>query len=221
MSLHVHINSGILSDERKELYATLFEEFRTTLAFAGKCRREDGPKVAEMTQAWIKRYLEMGFGMAPYLHLFHIHLPMSVALLGGQDRLSGELVELQNDSIKKTHLRKTNRKNPALTLRNQLRVEYHERIERLQRLSSDKRKSKSRHPDFGKRLREKEKENRDQEDERRREATLALRNQYCNLTDKDLKERIYRQTGRRTLKRGRDALLSILWNLENGGSAGQ
>ena len=79
------------SEERKQKYASLFEDFHSALSFAGKCNTEDGPNVATMTSTWIKAFLDMGFTMAPYPHIFHAHLAMSVAVLGGQDKFNGEL----------------------------------------------------------------------------------------------------------------------------------
>ena len=206
-------SSGVLSEERANKFATLYEEFNAALTFAGKCGKEDGERVSEMTQAWTRKYLYM----APYLHLFHAHLGKSVSLLGGQDRLSGELVELANDALKKTHLRKTNRLNPSLTLRNQLRIEHHEREEAERKAQAGKRKKKSQHPSCGENTRRREKENRAQEEERRREATEALKSRYSHLSDQDLKNEIRRRTGKRTQKRGRDALLTIMCNLDDGG----
>ena len=50
-------------------------------------------ELACQTRAWMKLFLRLGLEMAPYVRDFHIHLPMSVKLFEGQDRLSGELVE--------------------------------------------------------------------------------------------------------------------------------
>ena len=87
----LRLSSGLLTEERKQKYAWLFENFHSTLSFAGKCKEEDGPKIAAMASTWIKEFLNMGFTMAPYPHIFHAHLAMSVAVLGGQDKFNGEL----------------------------------------------------------------------------------------------------------------------------------
>ena len=124
-------STGVLPENVKMQFAELYESFDAILTFAGKCAPEDADELARQTRAWTKLFLKLGLEMAPYVHDFHIHLPMSVKLFGGQDRLSGELVEKKNDCLKKTHLRKTNRKDPQMTLRTQLRIEHHERKRQL------------------------------------------------------------------------------------------
>ena len=105
--------------------------------------------VAMRTRKWITIFVAMGMKVTPYAHLFHLYLPMSIELYGGIDRFSGELVEACNDDIKRTHLRRTNRKNPCLTLQTQLRIELQARKAEIRKLiTPDTRKRKARllHP---------------------------------------------------------------------------
>ena len=160
------------------------------------------------TSLWTQKYVTMGFRVKPYVHFFNIHLPMSVKILGPQDRFSGELVELKNDSVKKTHLRRTNRKDPAMTLRSQLRIEFHEMKDKEEKFLEErtkKRKAREQHPSVaeGNRLRQKEK--RRSEDEERQRLTASQR-PYANHSIPELKEVIRTKTGKKTLKRSRDAL---------------
>ena len=122
----IRSSSGVVADDDREPIATLFEGFVEILDLAGKCQRTAASEVATKTQAWIATYISLGWKITPYVHILHVHLPMSVMLHGGQDRFSGELVELKNDALKKTHLRRTNRRNPKLTLQTQLRLELQE-----------------------------------------------------------------------------------------------
>ena len=102
-------------------------------------------------------------------------------------------MELKNDSIKKTHLRKTNRKNPLQTLQIQLRVEHHERNERLRRIQAERVRDKGprrTNPTAGEKTRQRERENHRNEEEMRHQAILSLRSQYHHLSDKELKNEI-------------------------------
>ena len=101
----IRASTNVFPEEVKHKFAELVETLDSTLRFAGACSKEDAPEVARRTHNWIKLYQELGFEVKPYDHIFHLHLPKSVELFGGQDELSGELVELKNDSLKKTHLR--------------------------------------------------------------------------------------------------------------------
>ena len=102
---------------------------------------------------------------------------MSVKLLGPQDRFSGELVELKKDAVKKAHLRRTNRKDPAMTLRSQLRIEYHETKEKEETFlkeSQKKRKPRKQHSSVGEGNRIREKEKRRNEDAERLRLTEGV-----------------------------------------------
>ena len=213
----LRVSTNVLPDEVKLKFALLFETLDSTLCFAGKCKKEDAAEVAQRTNTWIKLYLELGFQIKPYDHIFHLHLPMSVQLFGGQDRLSGELVEKKNDSLKKTHSRKTNRMNPQMTLRTQLRIEYHEENQELKAFEKNKkRKARTQDPSVADRNRERGKENRRQEDEERRQMT-EQRRPYSDLSILELRNLVQRKTGKRTLKRNREALLDMIWHSDNGG----
>ena len=158
----IRSSSGVFSEKRKEEYADLYESLSNIFKFAGQCKREDAEELALQTSLWTQKYVTMGFRVKPYVHFFNIHLPMSVKILGPQDRFSGELVELKNDSVKKTHLRRTNRKDPAMTLRSQLRIEFHKMKDKEEKFLEErtkKRKAREQHPSVaeGNRLRQKEK----------------------------------------------------------------
>ena len=198
-------------------FAQLYEDFDAALSFAGTCNPEDADEVARRTRAWVKLFLELGLQMAPYVHDFHLHLPMSVKLFGGQDRLSGELVEKKNDSLKRTHLQKTNRKDPQMTLRTQLRIEWHERAKQLKEFEEGKkRKSRTQHPSVAEGNRQREKERRGREDTERRQFSDD-QSPYSELSILQLKELIQTKTGKRTQKRTREALLDILRSVEHVG----
>ena len=213
----IRASTNVLPEELKLKFALLFETLDSTLSFAGKCRKEDAAEVARRTNTWIKLYLELGFEIKPYDHVFHLHLPNSVELFGGQDRLSGELVEKKNDSLKKTHSRKTNRMNPQMTLRTQLRIEHHEQNQEMKAFEKNrKRKARTQDPSVTERIRERGKENRRQEDEERRKLT-EQRRPYSDLSILDLRNLVQEKTGKRTLKRTREALIDMIWHAENGG----
>ena len=213
----IRASTGVLPDNLKMKFAQLYEDFDSTLSFAGTCNPEGADEVASRTRAWVKLFLELGLQMAPYVHDFHLHLPMSVKLFGGQDRLSGELVEKKNDCLKRTHLRKTNRKDPQMTLRTQLRIEHHERARQLKELEEGKkRKSRTQHPSVAEGNRRKEKERRGREDAERRQFTED-QSPYLQLSIPQLKELIQTKTGKKTQKRTREALLDILRSVDHVG----
>ena len=148
----IRSSTGVFSDKSRDKFADLYESFISILMFAGQCQRENVEELALQTSIWTRKYIFMGLKVKPYVHFFNIHLPMSVKLLGPQDHFSGELVELKNDAVKKTHLRRTNRKDPAMTLRSQLRIEYHdtkEKEETFLKESQKKRKPREQHPSVG------------------------------------------------------------------------
>ena len=79
-----------------------------------------------------------------------------------------------------------------------------------------KRKARTQDPSVAERNRERGKENRRQEDEERQRLT-EQRRPYSELSILDLRNLMQRKTGKRTLKRSRDALLDIIWNADYGG----
>ena len=118
----------------------------------------------------------MGMKVTPYAHLFHLHLPMSVESNGGIDRFSGELVEACNDDVKRTHLRRTDRKNPCLTLQAQLWIELQARKSGIRKLATPdtrKRKAGQQHPWQAYGIHEFQKEQRRRVDAERHQASLA------------------------------------------------
>lgn len=199
----IRSSTNVFPEELKLKFAQLYETLDATLSFAGKCRKEDAAEVAQRTDAWIRLYLELGYQIKPYDHIFHLHLPKSVELFGGQDRLSG----------------KTNRMKPQMTLRTQLRIEFHEQYQELKAFRKNKaakRKSRTQDPSVTERNREREKDKRRKEDEERRILT-EQRRRYSDLSILDLKNLVQNKTGKRTLKRSREALLDMISNADYGG----
>ena len=209
-------SSGVFSDDDRAKFAFLFEELHSVLTFAGKCQRSDAAEVASRTRRWIAAFVAMGIKITPYAHLFHLHLPMSVQLYGGIDRFSGELVEACNDDIKRTHLRRTDRKNPCLTLQTQLRIELQERKAEIRKLSipdTRKRKAGQQHPWQAYGIREFQQNQRQREDEERQQATAAQLGPLDALSVAELRDLIHSKTGKRTRKQNRENLVAILMNL--------
>ena len=97
-----------------------------------------------------------------------------------------------------------------MTLRTQLRIEYHEQAQEVKAFQQNKkRKARTQDPSVAERNRERGKENRRQEDEERQRLT-EQRRPYSELSILDLRKLVQRKTGKRTLKRSRDALLDII-----------
>ena len=213
----IKTSSGVFPEAIRDKLASLFINFNATLQFAGKCERTDADQVAAQTNAFITDYVAMGFSITPYLHIYHLHLPKSIALHGGQDRFSGELLEAQNDAIKKTHLRRTDRKHPKLTLQTQLRIELQERKCELDALAakSRKRTQRQQHPWQAVGVRERENRKRRHDEQEQQEATLAQQSPYDNLSVEELKQRIQAK-GKKTKKQKPEKLRDILWSLEQG-----
>ena len=205
-------------EDQKEKLASLFEEFHDLLSFAGTCQRNDAEEVARRANHWIRSYISMGCRVTPYAHLFVTHLPYSVKLFGGVSRLSGELVEAANDSVKKTHLRKTNHRSPKLTLQTQLRVELQEAQGKLEAHRNPvvrKRKQMAQHPWQGQGIKEREKRQRLQEEEERATVTAAQQPSYSNLSAKELRDMIHARSGEKTRKQNRIPLLDILNRIDS------
>ena len=135
-------SSDVFPEPTKEPLAEVIEMFVDCLAFAGKCNKEDAEDLAAKTNAFLTAFLNLeekglkGFGkgnITPYLHWLHCHVPFSVSLFGGLDKLSGELLEAQNDEIKKTHSRRTHCKDVRMTLQMEKRREAQQMAEELER----------------------------------------------------------------------------------------
>ena len=214
----IRSSTNVFPEEVKDRLASLFEEFNSLLSFVANCQRKDAEAVAQRANLWVRSYIEMGCRVTPYVHLFVTHLPYSVKLFGGMSRLSGELVEAANDSIKKTHLRKTDHRSPRLTLQTQLRIELQDAQAKLEahlNPTTRKRKPAAQHPWQGQGLKEREKRKRMEEEEERATATAAQESPYSNLTEKELKDLIYARGGVKTRKQNRVALLDILTRIDS------
>ena len=147
---------------------------------------------------------------------------MSVKLHGSQDRFSGELLELNNDAIKRTHHRRTDRKNPQLTLQTQLRIELQARNAEVRSLFNGSprcRKQRQQHPWQAHGVRNFQQNKRQEEECRREEATAAQRGPYDFLSVGELRSIIQEKTGKRTRKQSREGLLAILAHLDEEGSS--
>ena len=108
--------TNVFSESTKEPLAKLVEDFVEILAIAGKGKRSDAENLAVKTSSWLAAFLDLGKAglrgfsakdCTPYIHWMHAHLPHSLSQFGGLDKLSGELLEAQNNEIKMTHLRRT------------------------------------------------------------------------------------------------------------------
>lgn len=158
--------------------------------------------------------------ITPYLHWFHVHLPYSVKQFGGLDKLSGELLEAQNDQIKKTHLRRTHHKDPKMTLRMEKRRELQEmafEVDALQHAKPRKRKLGNQHPYFAHGIREREMEKRTQNEVDCQTAMENQKGDYDDLSNEKLKGLIYERSGARPKIRNREKLLNQLWCLDEEG----
>ena len=213
----IRASTGVFSEDTKGKIAFLFEDFNYVLNLAGKCEKEAFQEVAWRAREWSKSYATMGFKVTPYVHFFGIHLPMCVRLHGGLDRLSGELVELANDNVKRTHHRRTNQRDPHLTLQTQLRIELQERNRELkvaQEGETRKRRAGQQHPWQAHGMKELVSKKRRLEEVERQEATLAQCGPYDNLTVQQLKDEIKSRTGGSTRKTKRESLIAVLMNLD-------
>ena len=141
----------------RDKIAQLFEDLDSILATAGKCEPDAARNIAASTSKWLKDFLELGksglkgFGnddITPYIHWLHVHVPYFVSLYGGLDKFSGELLEAQNNEIKLTHARRTNFKDPKMTLKLEKRREIHLMEEEVEKQAQVPRKRKhlAQHP---------------------------------------------------------------------------
>ena len=217
----IRTSTGVFSEEDRLAFAFLYEEFHATLEFAGKCSRDDAEEVARRAREWTEAYVKMGLQPTPYIHIFCVHLPMSVKLHGSQDRFSGELLELNNDAIKRTHHRRTDRKNPQLTLLTQLRIELQARNAEVRSLSEENqrcRKLRQQHPWQAHGIRDFQQRKRQQEECDREEASASQQGPYDCLSIGELRSIIHQKTGKRTRKQSREGLLAILTHLDEEGT---
>ena len=145
------------------------------------------------------------------------HLPHSISLFGGNDKLSGEWVEAQNDEVKKTHLQKTDHRSPNQTLQTQLRLEWQEAETKLEEHDAGGRKRRAPRPENAERMKEIQKKRRVEEEEERVAATTALQSPYANFTAKELRKIIFDKTGKKTRKQNLQCLLDILHQFDSNG----
>ena len=135
-----------------EPLATVMRELAESLDFASKCLREDAARLAAITNKWLNSFLKLGemglqhFGrkdVTPYCHWLSVHIPFAVSIYGGLSKLSGELVENQNDQIKRTFLRRTCHKKVDQTLQMELRRELQRMLKDLDELREPSRAKKA------------------------------------------------------------------------------
>ena len=107
---------NIFAEEQKEPLAKFVEDFVEILSIAGKGTRDDSELLAMKTSSWFSDFLELGNkglrgfsgkDITPYIHWVHVHLPYSLSQFGGLDKLSGEMLEANNNEVKQTHLRRS------------------------------------------------------------------------------------------------------------------
>ena len=212
----IRSSTGVFPEAMKDRLASLYEGFKDLLDFAGSCTSEDAEEVGRRANCWVQSYLAMGyhgFRMTPYIHLIATHLAYSVKLFGGIDKLSGELVEANNDSVKKTHMRKTDHRSPKLTLQTQLRIELQDAETKLEAHRNPvvrKRKQTEQDPWHASGIKEREKRRRMEEEEERLAVTAAQQCPYANLSVNELKELIFARTGKKTRKQSLQCLIDIL-----------
>ena len=103
----------------------MLQQNNTSLSFASECPHEDAAALASKTHDWMNTFLKLGAmgllhfqakDVTPYCHWLNVHVPFAVSLYGGLSKLSGELLERQNDQIKKTFLRHTHHRDTNQTL---------------------------------------------------------------------------------------------------------
>ena len=128
----IRSSSAVFAESHKEPLASLIQNLASLLSFAGKCNKSDAEEVAKSARLCTKQFLDLsnlglrGFSntnVTPYIHWLNIHVPYSISLFGGLDKLSGELLERQNDEVKKSHGRRTHCKDPKQTLKVEKRRE--------------------------------------------------------------------------------------------------
>ena len=125
-------SDDVFDHSHKELLATLLEQFDGCLSLASGCTHEDAASLASKTHEWMNTFLKLGAmglthfqpkDVTPYCHWLNVHVPFAVSLFGGLSKLSGELLERQNDHIKQTFLRRTHHRDPKQTLQVEKRRE--------------------------------------------------------------------------------------------------
>ena len=207
-------SSGVFPEEMKGRLAALYEDFHELLSIMGKCERKEAAVAARKACVWAQAFVGMGWRPTPYIHIITTHFPHTIKLFGGLDRFSGEWVEAANDQIKKTHMQKTNRRSPKLTLQTQLRLEFQEaeaKVEAMQNPTARKRKLND---DRAESAKQREKKKRMEEETERVAATRSAQSPYVDLSVRELREVIYLKTGERTRKQNPESLRAILHRID-------
>ena len=136
-------SEDVFDEAHRELLATVMEELVECLDLASKCQREDAATLAAKTNKWLTSFLKLGdLGLqhfqrkdvTPYCHWLSVHIPFAVSIYGGLSKLSGELVENQNDQIKRTFLRRTSHTDVSQTLQMEKRRELQTMLKQLDEL---------------------------------------------------------------------------------------
>ena len=149
-------SENIFESSHREPLAKLVEGFVAILNLANDGERSDAPKLAVMTNEWVKLFLSLGqlglkgfetSDITPYIHWMHVHVPYSLLLFGKLKRFNGELLEGKNDDVTKTHARRTNCKDIRLTLQFEKRRELQQMMEEVEKsnLPPPKPKDKPKH----------------------------------------------------------------------------
>ena len=210
------LSTDILPTLVRDKFASLFQGLHELLSFAAHCTTEDAPEVSRMSINWVQEYVKMGFTVTPYIHILGVHLAFSVSVYGGLAKMSGEWVENANDSLKRTHLKRTDRRHPRQTLRTQLRIEYHEAQARLDAKNAKierKRKATVQHPWQGFGLKARNEQDQMNDRNAREEATRSQKSPLEELSIKELQNLIHEKTGKRTRKKTKETLIVVLQNL--------
>ena len=100
--------------------------------FVANAKKSDAPEIEISAANWGKAFLECGkSGMrgfqekhfTPYAHALMTHIGAQCGKFGAMKKFNGEALERLNDEFKKCHLRRTNCKDIATSLRVQKRWE--------------------------------------------------------------------------------------------------
>ena len=141
----------VFNNSHKEPLAAVLEKFEECLSLAAECTHEDAAALAFKTHEWINYFLKLGAmglqhfqpkDVTPYCHWLDVHVPFAVSLYGGLSKLSGELLERQNDHIKKTFMRRTHHRDPKQTLRVEKRRELQLMMKEIDNLQKPRRTKK-------------------------------------------------------------------------------
>ena len=145
-------SNDVFSPVHKEPLAMVMQQLNECLELAANGQPEDAPTLAQMTNKWINSFLRLGDmglehfqkkDLTPYCHWFNVHVPYALSLYGGLSKLSGELVENQNDQIKRTFLQRCHHKDLKQTLLIEKRREHQMMMRELERSTKPQRAEKT------------------------------------------------------------------------------